>query len=120
MTTLIDLDQERARFEAETARQERRLLSKLDTASQEQLSHTFPLWIFPERVQDLIGAVATSLEMTKRTVIWVASAERELGEIWFACGHSPKVNQASYQIDRDLRADALRNTDPLSEGLQVI
>ncbi len=58
--------------------------------------------------------------MTKRTVIWVASAERELGEIWFACGHSPKVNQASYQIDRDLRSDAVRNTDPLSEGLRVI
>jgi hypothetical protein len=58
--------------------------------------------------------------MTKRTVVWVASAERELGEIWFACGHSPKVNQASYQIDRDLRDDAIRHSYPLAEGLRVI
>ncbi|MCO8120105.1 hypothetical protein NHH03_00025 [Stieleria sp. TO1_6] len=58
--------------------------------------------------------------MTKRTVVWVASAERELGEIWFACGRSPKINKASHQIDRDLRDDAILHSDPLAEGLRVI
>ncbi|MCO8123619.1 hypothetical protein NHH03_17875 [Stieleria sp. TO1_6] len=58
--------------------------------------------------------------MTKRTVVRVASAKRELGEIWFACGRSPKVNKASHQIDRDLRDDAIQHSNPLAEGLRVI
>ncbi len=58
--------------------------------------------------------------MTKRTVVWIESAEAELATIWLAAGRSEQVTIASYEIDRDLRIDAEKYGTPLSEGLFVI
>ena len=58
--------------------------------------------------------------MTKRTVVWLESAETELATIWLASSRSEQVTIASYEIDRDLRINAERDSTPLSEGLHVI
>ena len=58
--------------------------------------------------------------MTKWTVVWEESAEVKLGNIWFGTGRSPKVTDASYHIDKDLRNDPHRHGKPLAEGLFVI
>ena len=58
--------------------------------------------------------------MSKWTVVWEESAEIDLGNIWFGAGKSPKVTEASHQIDKALKADLHRNVKPLAEGLFVI
>ena len=58
--------------------------------------------------------------MIKWTVVWEEPAEVSLGNIWFGAGQSPKVTESSYQIDKALREDALRNGSPLAEGFWVI
>lgn len=58
--------------------------------------------------------------MTKWTVVWEKSSEVKLGSIWFGAGQSPKVTDASYQIDKALGKDPHRHGKPLSEGLWVI
>ena len=58
--------------------------------------------------------------MRKWTVVWEKSAETKLGDIWFAVGQIPRITEASYEIDRDLKSDPMRHGSPLSEGLFVI
>lgn len=58
--------------------------------------------------------------MTKWTVVWEESAEINLGNIWFGAGQSPKVVEASYQVDKALSDDPHRHAMPLAEGLMVI
>ena len=58
--------------------------------------------------------------MTRWTVVWEESAEMTLGNIWLGAGKSPKVTEASYQIDKALRDDACKHGNPLAEGLWVI
>ena len=58
--------------------------------------------------------------MSEWTVVWEESAEVKLGNIWFGAGKSPKVTEASHQIDKALKADPHQNGKPLAEGLFVI
>jgi hypothetical protein len=58
--------------------------------------------------------------MSRWTVVWEESAEIMLGNIWLGTGHSPKVTESSYQIDKVLTIDPYRNGKPLVEGLWVI
>ena len=58
--------------------------------------------------------------MTKWTVVWEESAEIQLGNIWFGTGQSPKVTEASHQVDKALKADPHRHGRALAEGLMVI
>lgn len=58
--------------------------------------------------------------MIKWTVVWEESAEIMLGNIWFGTGQSPKVTEASYQIDKALNIDPRRHGNPLAEGLWVV
>lgn len=58
--------------------------------------------------------------MSGRTVVWLKAAESDLASIWLASSRAESVTRASYEIDRDLRADAELNGTPLSEDLWVI
>jgi hypothetical protein len=58
--------------------------------------------------------------MTEWTVVWEESAEIKLGNIWFGTGQSPKVTEASHQVDKALKADPHRHGKALAEGLMVI
>ena len=58
--------------------------------------------------------------MTNWTVVREESAEIKLGNIWFGTGQSPKVTEASHQVDKALKADPHRHGKALAEGLMVI
>ena len=56
--------------------------------------------------------------MTRHTVIWVPSAEAELGEIWLAATDQMDIANASNFIDRLLRDQAGNAGDQVAEGLR--
>lgn len=57
--------------------------------------------------------------MTRRTVVWVSSAEAELAEIWLASASRELVTSATYAIDQALARDAESAGNPLAEGLRA-
>ncbi len=55
--------------------------------------------------------------MTRRTVVWVTDAEKELMDIWLASGARDRVTSASHTIDIAPSANAESIGHPLAEGL---
>lgn len=58
--------------------------------------------------------------MTRRTVVWVPSAERELADIWLSAPLRDHVTAAVNAIDSALSDDAELFGSPLTEGLYAI
>ena len=53
--------------------------------------------------------------MTRHTVIWVPSAENELGEIWLVATDQEEVANAANTIDRVLRDQAASAGEEVAE-----
>ena len=56
--------------------------------------------------------------MSRYTVVWVPSAERELGEIWLASSDRERVTLASNTIDARLREHTEAMSIEIAEGLR--
>lgn len=56
--------------------------------------------------------------MNRYTVIWIPSAENELGQIWLAASDRENVALASHKIDVALRDDAEGMSVEIDEGLR--
>jgi mRNA-degrading endonuclease RelE of RelBE toxin-antitoxin system len=57
--------------------------------------------------------------MTRYTVVWTASAQNELAELWLASAQRAMLTAAVNIIDRDLSLDAGDKGIELSEGLRA-
>jgi hypothetical protein len=55
--------------------------------------------------------------MTRRTVVWIPSAERELAELWLASSMRDRITMAVDAVDSALSQDAEAVGSPLAEGL---
>ncbi len=58
--------------------------------------------------------------MTRRTVVWIPSAEKELADIWLVAKLRDHVTAAVNAIDSALSDDAEKFGSPLAEGLFAI
>jgi hypothetical protein len=56
--------------------------------------------------------------MTRHTVIWVPSAEDELGELWLAAMDQEEIANAANTIDRVLRDQAEDAGEEVAEDLR--
>ena len=56
--------------------------------------------------------------MSRRTVVWVPSAENELGEIWLAASDRNDVTSASQKIDEALQRNLQTTGVEVAEGLR--
>jgi plasmid stabilization system protein ParE len=58
--------------------------------------------------------------MTRRTVVWVQSAQDDLAELWLNSADRNSVTAAANGIDQELAQDATTKGTALREGLRAI